>query len=73
MGTRATSRRVPSPVPGNTRHPRKQPRRENVDGVRHRVDNGINWRPVPADFAPWRTNYGFVPRWAATGGRRRHP
>lgn len=48
-------------------HPEKWPRREIVDGIRYLVDNGIKWRSMPADFAPWRTIYGFARRWAAAG------
>lgn len=48
-------------------HPEKWPRREIVDGIRYVVDNGIKWRSMPADFAPWRTVYGFARRWAAAG------
>jgi len=31
------------------------------------VDNGCKWRALPADYAPWRTVYGFHARWAACG------
>jgi transposase len=48
-------------------HPEAHPRREIVDGIRYLVDNGIKWRSMPCDFAPWRTIYGFVRRWAAAG------
>ncbi|MEV8546423.1 IS5 family transposase [Streptomyces sp. NPDC051572] len=48
-------------------HPEAHPRREIVDGIRYLVDNGIKWRAMPVDFAPWRTIYGFARRWAAAG------
>ncbi|MGW6411461.1 transposase [Streptomyces vinaceus] len=30
-----------------------------TDAVRYRVDNGIKWRAMPADFPPWPRAYAF--------------
>lgn len=47
--------------------PEKHLRREIVDAIRYVVDTGCKWRPLPKDFPPWRTCYGFMARWAAAG------
>ncbi|ONK09571.1 IS5 family transposase [Streptomyces sp. MP131-18] len=47
--------------------PEKHPRREIVDAIRYVVDTGCKWRALPVDFPPWRTVWGFMARWAATG------
>jgi transposase len=38
-----------------------------VDAIRYVADTGCEWRALPKDFPPWRTYYGFMARWAATG------
>ncbi|GAA2382865.1 hypothetical protein GCM10010255_06470 [Streptomyces coeruleofuscus] len=47
--------------------PEKHPRREIVDAIRYVVDTGCKWSALPRAFPPWRTVYGFMDRWAASG------
>jgi transposase len=45
-------------------------RRDIVDAIRYLVHNGCVWRPLPADLPRWRTAYGYVRAWAASGATR---
>jgi transposase len=60
---------LPTPACDTPRggRPEKWPRREIVDAIRYVVDTGCKWRALPADFPPWRTVWGFMARWAASG------
>jgi transposase len=46
-------------------------RRDIVDGIRYLVHNGCVWRALPADLPHWRTVYGYVWHWQASGATRR--
>ncbi len=46
-------------------------RRDIVDAVRYLTHNGPVWRALPADLPHWRTVYGYVRTWQASGATRR--
>src|SRR5215469_15522953 len=46
-------------------------RRDVVDAIRYLVHNGCVWRALPADLPHWRTVYGYVRTWQASGATRR--
>ena len=46
-------------------------RRDIVNAVRYLVHNGCVWRALPADLPHWRTVYGYVRSWQASGATRR--
>ncbi len=46
-------------------------RRDIVDAIRYLVHNGCVWRALPADLPHWRTVYGYVRAWQASGATRR--
>ena len=46
-------------------------RRDIVDAIRYLVHNGCVWRALPADLPHWRTVYGYVRAWHASGATRR--
>jgi transposase len=46
-------------------------RRDVVDAVRYLTHNGPVWRALPADLPHWRTVYGYVRDWQASGATRR--
>ena len=46
-------------------------RRGIVDAIRYLVHNGCVWRALPADLPHWRTVYGYVRAWQASGATRR--
>jgi transposase len=46
-------------------------RRDIVDAIRYLVHNGCVWRALPADLPHWRTVYGYVCTWQASGATRR--
>ena len=41
--------------------------RAMCDAVSYVVKNGVEWRAVPADFAPWEAVYAFWGRWNGRG------
>lgn len=41
--------------------------REVLNGIFYRVDNGVKWRNLPADFPAWQTVYGYFRLWARLG------
>jgi transposase len=45
-------------------------RRDIVDAIRYLVHNGCVWRALPADLPHWRTVYGYVRAWQASGATR---
>ncbi|GHG24816.1 hypothetical protein Shyd_86640 [Streptomyces hydrogenans] len=59
------------PAPGRLRGRGGQPEaychRAMLDAVRHLVDNGTEWRAMPADFPPWDRVYAFFRRWRDHG------
>ncbi|MGD0928092.1 MAG: IS5 family transposase [Streptosporangiaceae bacterium] len=63
------------PAPGWTRGQGGSPgsycRRDIVDAVRYLTHNGPVWRALPADLPHWRTVYGYVRTWQASGATRR--
>jgi transposase len=46
-------------------------RRDIVNGIRYLAHNGPVWRALPADLPHWRTVYGYVHDWHASGATRR--
>jgi transposase len=46
-------------------------RRDIVDAIRYLTHNGPVWRALPADLPHWRTVYGYVHAWQASGATRR--
>lgn len=41
--------------------------REVLNAIFYRVDNGVKWRNLPADFPAWQTVYGYFRLWARLG------
>lgn len=41
--------------------------REVLDAIFYRVDNGVKWRNLPADFPQWQTVYGYFRLWVRLG------
>lgn len=41
--------------------------REVVDAIFYRVENGVKWRNLPADFPAWQTVYGYFRLWVRLG------
>lgn len=37
--------------------------REVLNAIFYRVDNGVKWRNLPADFPAWQTVYGYFRLW----------
>jgi len=62
------------PAPGWTRGQGGSPgsycRRDIVDAIRYLTHNGPVWRALPADLPHWRTVYGYVRAWQASGATR---
>ena len=46
-------------------------RRDIVNAIRYLTHNGPVWRALPADLPNWRTVYGYVRDWQASGATRR--
>jgi putative transposase len=46
-------------------------RRDIVDGIRYLVHNGCVWRALPAALPRWRTVWGYVHDWHASGATAR--
>ena len=38
-----------------------------MDAIRYLVNEGIQWRAMPADFPPFGTGYDVLDRWEKTG------
>ena len=47
---------------------RKVDLREGLNAIFYRVDNGVKWRNLPADFPAWQTVYGYFRFWVRWGG-----
>lgn len=41
--------------------------REVLNAIFYRVDNGVKWRNLPADFPAWQTVYGYFRLWVRLG------
>ena len=41
--------------------------REVLNAIFYRVDNGVKWRNLPADFPAWQTVYGYFRLWMRLG------
>lgn len=41
--------------------------REVLDAIFYRVENGVKWRNLPADFPAWQTVYGYFRLWVRLG------
>jgi transposase len=41
--------------------------REVLNAIFYRVDNGVKWRNLPADFPAWQTVYGYFRSWVRLG------
>ncbi|MFB7786028.1 transposase [Streptomyces vinaceus] len=50
---------MPGWLAGRGGRPEGYYHRQMTDAVRYRVDNGIKWRAMPADFPPWPRAYAF--------------
>lgn len=46
---------------------RRWPKRELVNAILYRVDNGCKWRNLPHDFPPWQSVYSFFRRAKQSG------
>ena|ERR1022692_1298367 len=61
---------VPGWLAGRGGSPGTYCRRDIVDAIRYLVHNGCVWRALPADLPRWRTVYGYVRTWDASGVTR---
>lgn len=43
------------------------PKRELLNTLLHKIDNGCKWRNLPHDFPPWKTIYTFFLRAKKSG------
>jgi transposase len=41
--------------------------REVLNAIFYRVENGVKWRNLPADFPAWQTVYGYFRLWVRLG------
>ncbi|MBM0743544.1 transposase [Phormidium sp. CLA17] len=41
--------------------------RQVLDAIFYRVENGVKWRNLPADFPAWQTVYGYFRLWVRLG------
>lgn len=41
--------------------------REVLNAIFYRVENGVKWRNLPADFPAWQTVYGYFRVWVRMG------
>lgn len=57
---------VISPLFQNMRN-RLWPKRELVNAIFYKVENGCKWRNLPHDFPPWKTVYSFFRRAKQSG------
>lgn len=46
---------------------RQWPKRELVNAILYKIDNGCKWRNLPHDFPPWQTVYSFFRRAKMSG------
>jgi len=46
---------------------REHPLREVLNGLRHIVHTGMQWRMMPSDLPPWHTVYQQTQRWLRAG------
>ena len=46
---------------------RQWPKRELLNAILYKVDNGCKWRNLPHDFPPWQTVYSFFRRAKISG------
>ena len=46
---------------------RQCPKRELVNAILYKIDNGCKWRNLPHDFPPWQTVYSFFRRAKMSG------
>ena len=46
---------------------RQWPKRELLNAMLYKVDNGCKWRNLPHDFPPWKTVYSFFRRAKISG------
>src|SRR5947209_5265335 len=59
----------PGPKPGG--RPRKYGYRDIADAIFHPLRTGRAWRPLPHNFPPWDTVYGYFRRRQRDGAWRR--
>jgi transposase len=45
-------------------------RRDIANAIRYLTHNGPAWRALPGDLPHWRTVYGYVRDWQASGATR---
>lgn len=41
--------------------------RDVLDAIFYRIENGVKWRNLPADFPAWQTVYGYFRLWVRLG------
>ncbi|MFD3586852.1 transposase [Streptomyces sp. NPDC058683] len=58
---------VPGWMQGQGGQPEAYCHRAMLDAIGYLVDNGIQWRAMPADFPPWDRVYAFFRRWRDRG------
>ncbi len=60
---------LPAPAwkSGKGGRPAEHCRRDIVDAIRYLVKEGIQWRAMPCDFAPFGTVYDVLDRWEKSG------
>ena len=60
---------LPAPAwkSGKGGRPAEHCRRDIVDAIRYLVKEGIQWRAMPCDFAPFQTVYDVLDRWEKSG------
>ena len=46
---------------------RQWPKRELMNAILYKIDNGCKWRNLPHDFPPWQTVYSFFRRAKMSG------
>jgi transposase len=61
----------PAWIGGKGGRPGQYCRRDVVDGIRYLVKEGIQWRAMPCDFAPFGTVYDVLDRWEKSGATDR--
>ena len=63
---------LPAPgwMAGQGGSPGSHCRRDIVNAIRYLTHNGPVWRALPADLPHWRTVYGYVRDWQASGATR---
>jgi transposase len=70
-GSQAGHGVIAAPAAGQGGSPGIYCRRDIINAIRCLTHNGPAWRALPADLPHWRTVYGYVHAWQASGATRR--